>query len=233
MEKITKFIKIFLISIILFLFFDLLIGKYIYKKFIKKKIPDVETSYVLKDEFFDHKYLTSYRALVGYGDIRYTLCTDKNGFRTYCENQFDENKSFDIAFIGDSFTEGIGLEYEKTFVGIISKKLKKKKIANLATASYSPSIYFSKLNYLINNGYKFGEIIVFMDLSDLSDDILCYSLVDKKIQRRATYEGCYENFYDRNNKIIKFFPRYFKLTNQFFKTFNEKLIYFGFKKQIV
>ena len=45
----------------------------------------------LKDEFFDHKYLTSYRALVGYGDIRYTLCTDKNGFRTYCENQFDEN----------------------------------------------------------------------------------------------------------------------------------------------
>ena len=36
-----------------------------------------------------------------------------------------ESKEFDIAFIGDSFTEGVGLDYKDTFVGRIENKFDK------------------------------------------------------------------------------------------------------------
>ena len=52
---------------------------------------------------------------------------------------------FDIAFIGDSFTEGVSLEYKNTFVGQISNYLSNYKIANLGVVSYSP-IYFQNCN---------------------------------------------------------------------------------------
>ena len=90
-------------------------------------------------------------------------------------------KEFDIAFIGDSFTEGVGLDYEDTFVGRISKNFDDLEIANLGVVSYSPSIYFSKLNFLIDNDYKFKRVIIFFDISDIYDDNKKYKFKNKKI----------------------------------------------------
>ena len=189
--KAITFIKITIISLSLFLFLDITIGKYINKKFIKKQLIDVDTSFALKDVVYDHKFKNNYNSIIGWGDFRYRLCTDSNGFRTSCNAKVNELSEFDIAFIGDSFTEGVGYEYEKTFIGLIDKKLKDKKIANLAVTSYSPSIYFTKINYLIKNDYKFKEVIVFLDISDLSDDILCYKVNNQKVVRRNNYKNCY------------------------------------------
>ena len=33
-------------------------------------------------------------------------------------------------------------------------------IANLGVVSYSPSIYYAKLSYLIENGYNFKKVII-------------------------------------------------------------------------
>ena len=43
-------------------------------------------------------------------------------------------KDFDILFIGDSFTEGVGLDYNDTFVGIFENNLKLN-IGNLGVSS--------------------------------------------------------------------------------------------------
>ena len=56
-----------------------------------------------------------------------------------------KNKNFDIAFIGDSFSEGVGQSYENSFVGIIDKNKIKNNKSGVST--YSPVIYYVKLNF--------------------------------------------------------------------------------------
>jgi len=78
-----------------------------------------------------------------------------------------------ILFIGDSFTEGVSLKYEDTFVGLIDSALKKEKIdvLNAARGSYSTIIYWRKIKYLIEDiGLKFDEVVVFIDISDAQDE---------------------------------------------------------------
>ena len=152
MNKNFSLAKFIVITFLIFIFLDLLIGSYIYKKFIRTNFQDKDVSFILKDSIYDHKFSTSYKTdLAGWGPIRFTFCTDGNGFRSSCDNQFNNLKEFDIGFAGDSFTEAIGLNFEDSFVGIIQSELKEKKIANLAAASYSASIHYAKINYLLSD----------------------------------------------------------------------------------
>ena len=79
--SLTKFI---LITILMFVLLDVLIGKYIYKKFIRTNYEDVDRSYVIADPIYHHKLQPNYKGLVGWGYINYRFCTDVNGFRTGC-----------------------------------------------------------------------------------------------------------------------------------------------------
>ena len=212
LKKYKVLIKIFLITVTLFLVLDSTVGKYVYKKYIRAQLKDINTDVSAEDEFYDHKYKKNYVGIGGWGNLRYNLCSDNNGFRISCNKKDKNLKSFDIAFIGDSFTEGIGIEYEKTFVGIIEEELNDRKVINLAMSSYSASIYYTKINKLINDGFKFNEIVVFVDLSDLADDILCYKVIDKKIQRKATFKKCYNNFNKKNNNFLNFYEKNFKIS---------------------
>jgi hypothetical protein len=90
------------------------------------------------------------------------------------------DKEIDIGFLGDSFTEGLGLPYEKTFVGLIAEKLPQKEIANLGVVSYAPTIYYLKLKDFLNKGYRFKELVVYIDISDIQDEAN-YAIVDGKV----------------------------------------------------
>ena len=225
-------IKIIFISIFIFFIFDVTLGNYIYKKFIKVKLADVKTSYSLKDPLYDHKLPKNYNDLAGFGNRRYQLCTDDNGFRNFCDYKKNNQKKFDIGFMGDSFTEGIGIEYENTYIGIIKKKLNSYENANLATVSYSPSIYYSKIKSLLESGYTFKKIIVFIDLSDFPDETLCYNLEFNKVERRSTFEKyCFKNSYE--NKIIFWLKKKFNFTRLLFEQFKYQLVNLGILKNKV
>ena len=213
--NLVKFLKIFFIIIILFLFLDATVGKYIFKKYIVDDLIDIDVRKLSKrDHTYDHTLTENFNGIMGWGNKRYKFCTDNNGFRIDCKKKEKKLKNFDIGFIGDSFTEGTGLEYEKTFVGIIEKELYNKKIANLGLSSYSPAIYYTKIKKLLDSGYQFGEIIVFMDISDLVDDTLCYKLSEnKRVLRKKTYDSCFNNINFKSNKINKFVERNFKFSN--------------------
>lgn len=182
-----NFFKIVLITLLIFFSLDLIFGKFIYKKFIRKNFIDTYQEIYLKNDY-DHTLKKDLNVI--YGNIRYKLCTDQNGFRTFCYNKDNKNKSYDIALIGDSFTEGVGLSYENSYAGIITKKIGLNKVANLAVSSYSPSIYYLKLKDLISQNYKFKEVIIFVDHSDLVDETLCYKFTGDKIIRRKNYKSC-------------------------------------------
>ena len=67
--------------------------------------------------------LKSQKVETSFGNRKYNFCSDKNSFKTDCKNILREKKIFDIAFMGDSFVEGVGFNYNDTFVGLIDKKL--------------------------------------------------------------------------------------------------------------
>jgi hypothetical protein len=79
-----------------------------------------------------------------------------------------------IVFIGDSFVEGVG-PYEQTFVGIIDGSLQSRNIEvlNAGVVSYSPKLYYLKMQYLLERlGLKCSKLVVFVDVSDMQDEIV-------------------------------------------------------------
>jgi hypothetical protein len=95
------------------------------------------------------------------------FCTNEHGFKSSCN--FKEKNFFEFGFMGDSFTEGIALNHENTFVGIFEKNLGSD-IANMGVSSYSPKVHLAKINFFLDKGIKFEHIILFLDISDYYDE---------------------------------------------------------------
>ena len=108
-----------------------------------------------------------------YDDNIYQIFTNDLGFRDDSTQPLDRDKEYSI-LIGDSFIEGVGLDYKDTIVGILNKKLanNKFKFLNAGVASYSSYIYLRKIEDIIKNNsdLKVKKVIVFLDKSDVSDD---------------------------------------------------------------
>ena len=205
---IKSFLLILLISFSLSLILDFLFGK---------KILKILDGYLVKTSFYerlirvDHKYYhhtlkpnVKYKKAKSFENY-FTLCTDNHGFKYQCDKK--RNKKFDIAFIGDSFTEGVGLNYENTFVGIFENE-KNMSIANLGVTSYAPNIYLSKVKYLLDQNYEFDHLFIFIDISDLYDDNVFYKL-------NPDYSVGEKNAKKKNLKIIKFLRYNFPITNYY------------------
>lgn len=204
--SIKKLIIVFLISVTISLIIDFLFGN---------KILEISDKYWKNTEFYgriiaiDHPvYHHGLKPNVIYEKSRgfngnFVFCTDNHGFKFKCGANRD--KKFEIGFMGDSFAEGVSLPYEQTFVGMY-ESISKKNVANLSVNSYSTKIYLSKINYLLNNDYKFNHIIVFIDVSDLYDDSVYY-----KINENLIIDENYER--EKKLKLRKFLRNNFPFTN--------------------
>jgi hypothetical protein len=182
--SLIKFFKqIFFVSISI-VFFFILISDYILPTFVKNIhstfFTNNETDWRTDHTFYHHSIRPNKKILLtwGYDQNKHIVCSNWLGFKSAC-NEKEKNKRYNLAFLGDSFVEGIGLIYEDTFAGMIAKQKPKLKTANLGVSSYSSSIYYSKLKYLIDKKkIKFDHIIIAPDLSDIKDEALIYKLCD-------------------------------------------------------
>jgi len=117
----------------------------------------------------------------------YSFYTNSLGFRDKSPRRVPlTTDHYRMVFIGDSFTEGLGVDYEATFVGLIDKALSKKgvEVLNAAVVSYSPIIYWKKMQYFIEKKkLKFDELVVFLDISDNQDEACSYYLNKKEYVR--------------------------------------------------
>ncbi len=109
-----------------------------------------------------------------WGPLKYSIKTNSLGFKDSSNRHIPlATDQFRIMFIGDSFTEGKGYRYERTFVGLLDEEFRGKgvDILNAAVSSYSPIIYLRKVEYLMKSvGLEFDHLIVFIDISDIEDD---------------------------------------------------------------
>jgi hypothetical protein len=140
-----------------------------------------ERTYRIKSYRYHHDLAKNVRNKnnAKWGGYVYTVNTNSLGFKDRSDRQIPlKSEKKRLLFIGDSVTEGIGLNYEKTFVGLIDDALKEKySILNAGVLSYSPIIYWKKVEDLINNTrLKFDELIVYLDISDIQDEALKYAL---------------------------------------------------------
>lgn len=164
-------VKSLVLSAIFFIIIDFLVGSYLLAALQKK---DVETKYRIHHPIYHHTLTPNFNGQGIWGKNKYTICTDSNGFKSSCSKKNIPNNKYNIAFIGDSFTEGIGLPYEDTFVGKIANALPNTTIANLAVSTYAPSIYLVKVKNLIEAGLIFDEVVVYIDIGDIQDESVEY-----------------------------------------------------------
>ena len=166
--------KLYFITV--FIIIDLLLSQLFLLKFLENDLIKAN-----KDSFenrvFNKNYNYTFKKQAQFtsqydGNI-YQIFTNDLGFRDDSTQPLDRDKEYSI-LIGDSFIEGVGLDYKDTIVGILNKNLanNKFKFLNAGVASYSSYIYFKKIEDIIKNNsdLKVKKVIVFLDKSDVSDD---------------------------------------------------------------
>jgi lysophospholipase L1-like esterase len=79
-----------------------------------------------------------------------------------------------LMFIGDSFTEGIGVPWEDTWVGIVAGRLAEQDIdvLNAGVTSYCPKTAYYKTKALLAAGLQVSHLIFFIDVSDMADELI-------------------------------------------------------------
>jgi len=157
----------------------------------------------IQDLFFHHALLpNSYESSKWGNDMTYTFFTNSLGFKDK-ENRDVEltTNKYRIVFIGDSFTEGVGYPYEKTFVGYINSTLDSSKydVLNAGVISYSPKLYFLKMKTLIEDtGLKMNELVCFIDISDIQDEIV---YEDFQPENQLSYKNSLKNYIQKKSLI--------------------------------
>ncbi|OUV60240.1 MAG: hypothetical protein CBC88_02995 [Candidatus Pelagibacter sp. TMED128] len=173
------FLFFFILISLDFIFSQLFLLDILYKKElltfkndITYRVPDKEFKYSLKK---NSKFETRYN--YGSSYIDYTIHTNNLGFRDSTVRNLNKNKNYSI-LIGDSFVEGVALEYKDSLVGLLNQKLgpesfEKFEFLNAGVASYSPYLYKRKIETIINDNkwLKVNSVIILYDKSDIGDNL--------------------------------------------------------------
>ena len=179
-----------------------------------------ESLYRIKHDIYHHTLLPSFNSVGNWGGPSYKVCTDANGFKSDCNSVLSLDTGFDIAFIGDSFTEAVGMPYEDSFVGMYAKNHPNLKVANLGVSSYSPTIYRTKLLNFIERGYLFDHVIVFIDISDIQDESLYFRDSNGNVLQSANGSKSPSVFITKIKSYVaenfSLFTNFYLLTKQLF-----------------
>jgi len=167
------------IALICLIIIDVFFGRFLLQKV---QVPGAFKSHGLRvaNDIYHHGLKPNFRGYDEWGFHPYEYCTNNHGFRASCKDIKVFQKVYDYALLGDSMVEGLGVEYEKTIAGLLDTNLKLH-VANLAVSSYSASIYLAKYRYLVENGFSFRNVIVFVDISDIQDEAIAYDTVDGRV----------------------------------------------------
>ena len=167
--------RTFFIVTLIVLTIDFLISSFFLQKTNVWKNDQWQNKYYrIKSDIYHHDLMPNIEVTESWGGkLKRKIITNSVGFRDSTQKKINKSSNKTrILLIGDSFIEGSGYDYEYTLAGLLSSKLGNKyEILNSAVESYSPSIYFKKIEHFISLGYKFDQALIFLDLSDIYDEL--------------------------------------------------------------
>ncbi len=157
-------IKNILIYLIFFLVGDIIFSNFIYKKDFNHNCYTYTKDffYLTKNCYAKEKWVRNVNS--------YDVYTDSNGYRFSGKKETENLKKKSAIFFGDSFTYGMGLDYKKTFVGMVENKKKDFKILNLGVPGYSPSVFNYQFKEVIKKNIIPNKIFYVLDISDVSEE---------------------------------------------------------------
>ena len=196
--------SIYFIFIIFILIFDYLSSNIYFKKKDFWKSKTVNNLYWrIPSNIYHHDIMANIDVIEPWGfSMKKRLITNSLGFRDYQNKKIKKISSKKrLLLIGDSAIEGAGYDYKYTLGGMLQNYLEEKyEVLNSAVASYSPSIYYKKIDHFINQGYKFDKAIIFLDPSDIIDELFIkwegnnIILDEKEIKKKEFSDFLVNNF---------------------------------------
>jgi hypothetical protein len=197
--KINKFIfPSIILMILIYFIFDLLITNLFLKKYD-------EGCYEIEEYYYELKKNCSKKDQFKTSFPIVNVYTDEFGMRVGKNHITKKNKD-NILVFGDSFTFGVGLEYEDTFIGILQKKLSDFNFYNHAVGSYSPSVHYYRLKKTLSkNNIVPKKIIVLLDITDVYDEGNRWVYNENNLTPLLKSNEWKENLKKRNTLIKKNF----------------------------
>jgi len=216
-----------------FLVADILFSNFIYKKEVKHDCYEVlDDFYSLKKNCYaKEKWVKEVES--------YSVYTNDYGFRFSGKENKEANYTQTAAFLGGSFTYGTGLNYERSFVGILEKNLNDYNVYNLGVPGYSPTVFNYQLKQLIEKKILPNKIFVVLDISDVFEEARKWDKningkhpirIKKKDENMQDIQvekpGSLKNFKEKNFKGIRLISRgvnnFFRSIRFYFDKFKSK-----------
>jgi hypothetical protein len=200
--RFLKFIIILLVILLLDYLFSFLLKM---RDFWVQMYPN--KYWRVPSQIYHHGLKPNVEVVESWGSFRYKLITNSLGFRDFEIKNIEKInlKKKRILLIGDSMTEG-AIEYSNAYSGLLTKYFEEDyEILNAGVGSYSPTNYYYKIKYYLDQGYKFDHIIIFLDISDVVDeqqykyDINDNLILNKNFDKKKTTKKIF--IYLRDNFI--------------------------------
>jgi hypothetical protein len=136
-------------------------------------------SCIVADPVRHHAFRPNCEATERWGGHSYDVFTNDLGLR---DEKITRVPLFDsrprILFLGDSYTEALGVNWSESYVGRIASRFPQYDFLNGGVESYSPSNSLNVTRQLLAAGVEFDEVVVFIDISDTQDEAAYYRDLD-------------------------------------------------------
>ncbi|MEX2232927.1 MAG: hypothetical protein WD824_12250 [Cyclobacteriaceae bacterium] len=165
-QKKGSFWSQLLISLLIVVALDIIAGFII--------IPQSYTSFRTPHYFYHHGLQSDQDTWAAWGSSLYPVKTNSLGMVDSAVYEVDlVTKNPRLLILGDSHSEGVGVPYEKTFSGLLSKSMKgDMDVLNASCISYSPKIEYLKAQFLFEKGLQVDHIFLLIDISDMQNELV-------------------------------------------------------------
>ena len=203
--------KIF-IFFLLYFFLDLIITNFLFKKTDFWRLSEKQNPYWrIQSNIYSHDFAANMEVKEKWQNFYKTIITNSLGYRDDTKQKIEKvSNNKRVYIIGDSFIEGMGYDYKHTVAGILKEKLSKNyQILNAGVSSYASGIYYLKTKKLISEGYKIDYAIIFLDLSDIYDELFyIYSddksrIINHDVSKEKKIPFLKRNFYSLGNFLTE------------------------------
>jgi len=128
----------------------------------------------ISSDIYHHGLMANVDVIEPWGfSLKKKLITNSIGFRDFSIREISKvSEKKRLLLIGDSAIEGAGYDYEYTIGGLLQNHLSEEyEVLNSAVGSYSPGVYYKKIKHYLDDGYIFDKAIIFLDPSDIIDEL--------------------------------------------------------------